>query len=326
MKRREFISLLGSAAAAWPLAASAQQPAMPVIGFLSGTSPETARLRAFRQGLKDAGFIEGENVVIEYRWADDQTDRLPALAAEFAQRRVAVIAAIGGIPSALAAKAATTTIPIVFLVGVDPVRLGLVSSLPRPGGNLTGINVINSELASKRLELLRALVPGAIRIGVLVDPTNASGTDATLRDVGAAARTMGLQIQVLNASTSLELDAAFATLVRERSAALIVGSTPFFFDRRVQLALLAARHAAPAIYQDRHHAEVGGLISYGASLGDAYRHVGVYAGRILKGAKPADLPVVQPTRFELVINVSTARMLGLTVPDALLATADEVIE
>jgi putative tryptophan/tyrosine transport system substrate-binding protein len=326
MKRREFISLLGSAAAAWPLAASAQQPAMPVIGFLSGTSPETARLRAFRQCLKDAGFIEGENVVIEYRWADDQTDRLPALAAEFAQRRVAVIAAIGGIPSALAAKAATTTIPIVFLVGVDPVRLGLVSSLPRPGGNLTGINVINSELASKRLELLRALVPGAIRIGVLVDPTNASGTDATLRDVGAAARTMGLQIQVLNASTSLELDAAFATLVRERSAALIVGSTPFFFDRRVQLALLAARHAAPAIYQDRHHAEVGGLISYGASLGDAYRHVGVYAGRILKGAKPADLPVVQPTRFELVINVSTARMLGLTVPDALLATADEVIE
>jgi putative tryptophan/tyrosine transport system substrate-binding protein len=326
VKRREFLMLLSGAAAAWPLAARAQQGAMPVIGFLSGTSPETARLRAFRQGLKDAGFIEGENVAIEYRWADDQTDRLPALAAELAQRRVAVIAAIGGIPSALAAKAATTTIPIVFLVGVDPVRLGLVSNLPRPGGNLTGINVINSELASKRLELLRALVPGAIRIGVLVDPTNASGTDATLRDVGAAARTMGLQIQVLNASTSLELDAAFATLVRERSAALIVGSTPFFFDRRVQLALLAALHAAPAIYQDRHHAEVGGLISYGANLGDAYRHVGVYAGRILKGAKPADLPIVQPTRFELVINVSTARMLGLTVPDALLATADEVIE
>jgi putative tryptophan/tyrosine transport system substrate-binding protein len=326
MNRRAFITLLGGAAAVWPLAARAQQPAMPVIGFLSGTSPETARLRAFRQGLKDAGFIEGENVAIEYRWADDQTDRLPALAAELAQRRVAVIAAIGGIPPALAAKAATTTIPIVFLVGVDPVRLGLVSSLARPGGNLTGINVINSELASKRLELLRALVPGAIRIGVLVDPTNASGTDATLRDVGAAARTMGLQVQVLNASTSLELDAAFATLVRERSDALIVGSTPFLFDRRVQLALLAARHAAPAIYQDRHHAEVGGLISYGASLGDAYRHIGVYAGRILKGAKPADLPVVQPTRFELVINVSTARMLGLTVPDALLATADEAIE
>ena len=326
MRRREFISLLGGAAAAWPLAARAQQPAMPVIGFLSGTSPETARLRAFRQGLKDAGFIEGENVAIEYRWADDQTDRLPALAAELAQRRVAVIAAIGGIPPALAAKAATTTIPIVFLVGVDPVGLGLVASLARPGGNLTGINVFASEMASKRLELLRALVPGAIRIGVLVDPTNASGTDATLRDVGAAARTMGLQIQVLNASTSLELDAAFATLVRERSDALIVGSTPFLFDRRVQLAQLAARHAVPAIYQDRHHAEVGGLISYGASLGDAYRHVGVYTGRILKGAKPADLPVVQSTRFELVLNAPTARMLGLTVPDALLATADEVIE
>ena len=325
LRRRALITLIG-AAAACPLAARAQQAPLPVIGFLHPSSTDTARLRAFRQGLKDAGFIEGENVAIEYRSADDQTDRLPALAAELAQRRVAVIAAIGGIPSALAAKAATTTIPIVFLVGVDPVRLGLVSNLPRPGGNLTGINVINSELASKRLELLRALVPGAIRIGVLVDPTNASGTDATLRDVGAAARTMGLQIQVLNASTSLELDAAFATLVRERSAALIVGSTPFFFDRRVQLALLAARHAAPAIYQDRHHAEVGGLISYGANLGDAYRHVGVYAGRILKGAKPADLPIVQPTRFELVINVSTARMLGLTVPDALLATADEVIE
>jgi putative tryptophan/tyrosine transport system substrate-binding protein len=326
MRRREFISLLGGAAAAWPLAARAQQPAMPVIGFLSGTSPETARLRAFRQGLKDAGFIEGENVAIEYRWADDQTDRLPALAAELAQRRVAVIAAIGGIPSAFAAKAATTTIPIVFLAGIDPVRLGLVASLARPGGNLTGINVFNTELASKRLELLRALVPGAIRIAVLVDPTNALASDATLRDVAAAARTMGLQIQVLNASTGLELDAAFATLVSERADALIVGSTPFLFDRRVQLAQLAARHAVPAIYQDRHHAEVGGLISYGASLGDAYRHVGVYTGRILKGAKPADLPVVQSTRFELVLNAPTARMLGLTVPDALLATADEVIE
>jgi putative ABC transport system substrate-binding protein len=323
--RREFITLLGGAAA-WPLAASAQQPAMPVIGFLSGTSPETARLRAFRQGLKDAGFIEGENVAIEYRWADDQTDRLPVLAAELAQRRVAVIAAIGGLPSAFAAKAATTTIPIVFLAGIDPVRLGLVASLARPGGNLTGINVFNTELASKRLELLRALVPRAIRIAVLVDPTNAPGTDATLRDLEAAARTMGLQIQVLNASTSLELDAAFATLVSERSDALIVGSTPFLFDRRVQLAQLAARHAVPAIYQDRHHAEVGGLISYGASLVDAYRHVGVYTGRILKGAKPTDLPVVQSTRFELVLNAPTARMLGLTVPDALLATADEVIE
>jgi putative tryptophan/tyrosine transport system substrate-binding protein len=324
--RREFITLLGGAAAAWPVAALAQQTAMPVIGFLQPSSSDTARLRAFRQGLKDAGFIEGENVAIEYRWGDDQTDRLPALATELVQRRVAVIAAIGGIPSALAAKAATTTIPIVFLVGQDPVRLGLVASLARPGGNLTGINILSTELASKRLELLRALVPGTIRIAVLVDPTNAPGTDSTLRDVGAAARTMGLQIQVLNASTSLELDAAFATLVSERSDALVVGSTPFLFDRRVQVAQLAARHAVPAIYQDRHHAEVGGLMSYGASLGDGYRHVGVYTGRILKGAKPADLPVVQSTRFELVINAPTARMLGLTVPDKLLATADEVIE
>ena len=324
-KRRDFITLLGGAAA-WPLAARAQQPAMPVIGFLHPSSTDTSRLRAFRQGLKDAGFIEGENVAIEYRSADDQTDRLPALAAELVQRRVAVIAAIGGIPSALAAKAATTTIPIVCLVGIDPVRLGLVASLARPGGNLTGINILSTELASKRLELLRALVPGATRIAVLVDPTNAAGTDSTLRDVGAAARALGLQIQVLNASTSLELEAAFATLVSERSDALLVGSTPFLFDRRVQLAQLAARHAVPAIYQDRHHAEVGGLMSYGASLVDAYRHVGVYTGRILKGAKPADLPVVQSTRFELVINVPTARMLGLNVPQALLATADEVIE
>jgi putative tryptophan/tyrosine transport system substrate-binding protein len=327
MRRREFITLLGgTAAAAWPRAARAQQPAMPVIGFLHPSSTDTARLRPFRQGLKDAGFIEGENVAIEYRWADDQADRLPALAAELVQRRVAVIAAIGGIPSALAAKAATTTIPIVFLVGIDPVRLGLVASLARPGGNLTGINAFNTELAAKRLELLRELVPGAIRIAVLVDPTNVPGTDSTLRDVGAAARAMGLQIHVLKASSSLELDAAFASLVSERSDALFVGSTPFLFDRRVQLAQLAARHAVPAIYQDRHHAEVGGLMSYGASLADAYRHVGVYTGRILKGAKPADLPVVQSTKFELVINVPTARMLGLTVPDKLLATADEMIE
>ena len=326
MKRRAFITLLGGAAAAWPLAARAQQGTMPVVGLLHPSSTDTARLRAFRQGLKDAGFIEGENVAIEYRSADDQTDRLPALAAELVQRRVAVIAAIGGIPSALAAKAATTTIPIVCLVGIDPVRLGLVASLARPGGNLTGINILSTELAAKRLELLRALVPGATRIAVLVDPTNAAGTDSTLRDVGAAARALGLQIQVLNASTSLELEAAFATLVSERSDALLVGSTPFLFDRRVQLAQLAARHAVPAIYQDRHHAEVGGLMSYGASLVDAYRHVGVYTGRILKGAKPADLPVVQSTRFELVINLQTARLLALAVPPTLLARADEVIE
>ena len=326
INRREFITLLGGAAVAWPLAARAQQPAMPVIGFLHSSSPEPYRLRAFRQGLKDAGFIEGENVAIEYRWADSQIDRLPALAAELVQRRVAVIAASGGTPSILAAKAATTTIPIVFALAEDPVRLGLVASLARPSGNLTGINFFGTELAAKRLELLRELVPGAIRIAVLVDPTNATNTETTVRGVEAAARAKGLQIQVLNASNSREVDATFATLASERPDALLVGSTAFLADRRVQLAQLAARHAVPAIYVDRQFAEVGGLMSYGASLGDAFRQVGVYSGRILKGAKPADLPVLQSTKFELVINAPTARMLGLTVPPTLLARADEVIE
>ena len=326
MRRREFITLLGGAAAAWPLAARAQQPALPVIGFLHSSSPEPYRLRAFRQGLKDAGFIEGENVAIEYRWADSQIDRLPALAAELVQRRVAVIAASGGMPSILAAKAATTTIPIVFAIAEDPVRLGLVASLAQPSGNLTGINFFGTELAAKRLELLRELVPGAIRIAVLVDPTNATNTETTVGGVEAATRAKGLQIQVLNATNSREVDAAFATLASERPDALLVGSTAFLADRRVQLAQLAARHAVPAIYVDRQFAEVGGLMSYGASLGDAWRQVGVYAGRILKGAKPADLPVAQSTKFELVINAPTARMLGLTVPPTLLATADEVIE
>jgi len=326
INRREFITLLGGAAVAWPLAARAQQPAMPVIGFLHSSSPEPYRLRAFRQGLKDAGFIEGENVAIEYRWADSQIDRLPALAAELVQRRVAVIAASGGTPSILAAQAATTTIPIVFALAEDPVRLGLVASLARPSGNLTGINFFGTELAAKRLELLRELVPGAIRIAVLVDPTNATNTETTVRGVEAAARAKGLQIQVLNASNSREVDATFATLASERPDALLVGSTAFLADRRVQLAQLAARHAVPAIYVDRQFAEVGGLMSYGASLGDAFRQVGVYSGRILKGAKPADLPVLQSTKFELVINAPTARMLGLTVPPTLLATADEVIE
>jgi putative ABC transport system substrate-binding protein len=326
MRRRDFITLLGSVAAAWPLAARAQQPALPVIGFLHPSSTDTARLRAFRQGLKDAGFIEGENVAIEYRWADDQADRLPALAVELVQRRVAVIAAIGGIPSAFAAKAATTTIPIVFLVGIDPVRLGLVASLARPGGNLTGINVFNTELAAKRLELLRELVPGAIRIAVLVDPTNVPGTDSTLRDVGAAARAMGLQIHVLKASSSLELDAAFASLMSERSDALFVGNDGFFTNRRVQLVNLASRHAVPATFSAREIAEAGGLMSYGTNIADAFRQVGIYVGRILKGAKPADLPVVQSIKFELVINAQTARMLGIEVPASLIARADEVIE
>ena len=322
MKRREFITLLGGAAAAWPLAARAQQPAMPVIGFLHPSSPDAYRLRAFRQGLKEMGFIEGENVAIEYRWANDQVDRLPGLATELVQRRLAVIAA-GGV-SAFAAKAASTTVPIVFLAGEDPVKLGLVSSLARPGGNLTGINFLSNELAAKRLELLRELVAGAIRIAVLVDPVTAN--EATLRDAGAAARAMGLQIQVLTAGTIREIDAAFATLVNERADALFVGPGPFLIDRRVQLALLAVLHRVPAIYQDRLNTEAGGLMSYGGSLGDAWRQVGAYTGRILKGAKPADLPVVQSSKFELVINASTARMLGITVPDKLLVAADEVIE
>jgi putative ABC transport system substrate-binding protein len=317
MKRREFIALLGGAAAGWPLVARAQQPAMPVIGFLHPSSPDASRLRAFRQGLKEAGFIEGENVAIEYRWADGQIERLPALARELVQRRVAVIAA-GGV-SAFAAKAATTTIPLVFLVGDDPVKLGLVASLSRPAGNATGINFFTLEIMTKRMGLLHELVPKAVRIAVLVDPAN-TANESTLRDAEAAARAMGLQIQVLNASTIREIDAAFATLGNERPDALFVGPGPFLINRRVQLALLAVLHRVPAIYQDRLHAEVGGLMSY------AWRQVGAYIGRILKGAKPADLPVVQSTKFELVINASTARMLGLTVPDKLLVAADEVIE
>jgi putative tryptophan/tyrosine transport system substrate-binding protein len=328
VNRREFVTLLGGAAALpsflWPLAARAQQ-AIPVIGFLHPSSPDAYRVRAFRQGLKDAGFTEGENVAIEYRWADNQLDRLPTLARELVQRRVAIIAA-GGPPSVFAAKAATTTVPIVFVVGEDPVRLGLVASLARPGGNLTGINFFAVELAAKRLELLRELVPTAARIGVLVNPTNTAATESTLRDVGQAARAMGLQIQVFNATTIREIDAAFAALPSERTDAFFVANDPFFIDRRVQLAQLAARLGIPATHQDRLYVEVGGLMSYGASVGNAWRDVGVYTGRILKGAKPADLPVEQPSKFELVINASTARMLGLHVPQALLATADEVIE
>ena len=325
MKRREFITLLGGTAAAWPLTARAQQPAMPVIGFLGATSPDAANadyLRVFRQALKESGYVEGENVAIEYRWAETQLDRLPALAAELVSRRVAVVVSVEGPPVAFAAKTATTTIPIVFTVSDDPVRLGLVASLARPGGNVTGIN----EVLAKRLELLRALVPTATRVAVLVNPANTANTETTLKDVEPAARAVGLQIQVLNADTSHEIDAAFATIVRERPDALFSASSPYFTSRRVQLVQLAARHAIPATYPGRQYVEVGGLMSYGANVASAWRQLGVYAGRILKGAKPADLPVVQASKFELVINHHTARMLGLTVPPTLLATADEVIE
>ena len=326
MRRREFIGLFGGAAA-WPLAARAQPVAMPVIGFLHPTSPDTAadRLRGFRQGLKDTGYVEGENVTIEYRWADGQNDRLPALAAELARRRVAVIATIGNVP-AFAVKAATTTIPIVFVVAEDPVRLGLVASLSNPGGNLTGVNVFNAELTAKRLQLLRELVPTATRVAVLVNPVNARTTAATLRDVEPAARSMGLQIQVINVSTSREINAAFATFVRERPDALFVDPDPFLTSRRVQLVHLATFHKVPAAYPVRDYAEAGGLMSYGSNISETFRQMGVYTGRILKGAKPADLPVVQAGKFELVINAETARMLGLDVPPTLLARADEVIE
>ena len=326
MRRREFITLVGGSAA-WPLVARAQQPAMPIVGFLDSRSPDALvdRLRAFRQGLKDTGYVEGENVTIIYRWADNQLDRLPVLAAELVHRPVTVIASSGGLPPALAAKATTTTIPIAFLSADDPVRRGLVASLARPGGNLTGINFLNNELGTKQLELLRELVPTTARVALLLNPANPTGAEVT-NDVESAARALGVQIQVVHASTSREIDAAFASFVRERPDALFVISDPFFNARRVQLALLAGRHGVPAIYSGREYAEAGGLISYGSDIADAYRQLGVYAGRILKGAKPADMPVVQSTKFELVINAQTARMLDLAVSPSLLARADEVIE
>jgi putative ABC transport system substrate-binding protein len=326
IERRKFLATLGGAAAAWPLAARAQQRAMPVIGFLNIQSPDAIanRVRGFRQGLKDAGYVEGENVTIEYRWAEGRFDRLPALAAELVRRQVVVIVA-ANTASALAAKAVTTTIPIVFNVAEDPVKLGLVASLARPGGNLTGANSFIGELAAKRLELLRELLPGVTRVTALVNPTTPLAESA-LKDIEPAARAMGMQIKVLNASNSGEINAALSTFVHERPDALFVSADSVFTTRRVQLVHLATRYAVPASYYAREFPEVGGLMSYGSNQSDNYRQVGIYAGHILKGTKPADLPVVQSTKFELVINAQTARMLGLTVPDKLLVAADEVIE
>jgi putative tryptophan/tyrosine transport system substrate-binding protein len=325
MRRREFLGVLGSMAAAFPVTARAQQPTMPVIGFLHPTSPETNadRLRAFRQGLKDVGFVEGDSVVIEYRWAENQIDRLPALAEDLVRRKVAVIATFAG--GALAAKAATTTIPIVFLAAADPVRLGLIASLARPSGNLTGVNLFSGELTAKRLELLRELVPTATRVAMLVSPT-LSEAPTTTSDMEAAARAMGLKSQIFSTDTSREINAAFTTFLRDRPDALVVGPGPFFLSRRVQIVHLATRHAIPATFPNREHTDVGGLMSYGPNVTDAFRQIGVYVGRVLKGEKPADMPVVQSSKFELVINAETARTLGITVPASLLARADEVIE
>ena len=326
MRRREFITALGGAAVAWPIVARAQPAAMPVVGFLSPASPDALPylVRAFHQGLNGAGYVERENVAIEYRWAENRIDRLQELAAELVRRQVAVIAT--PISGALAAKAVATTIPVVFVAGEDPVRMGLVASLARPGGNMTGVNIFANELVAKRLELFRELVPGLGRLAVLVNPANPATAETSLRDVEYAARSIGLEVGVFNASTGGEIEAAFATFVRERFDGVFVSGEPLFTSRRVQLILLAMRHAVPATYAGRQFPEIGGLMSYGASLTDAWRQVGVYAGLILKGAKPADLPVIQASKFELVINSITARMLGLAIPPTLLARADEVIE
>jgi putative tryptophan/tyrosine transport system substrate-binding protein len=324
-RRREFITLLG-ATAAWPLAARAQQPTTPVVGFVNAGSSDAPLGAAFRNGLNQAGYFEGQNVTVEYHWLEGQFDRLPALLGDLARRRVAVIATPAGNFAALAAKAATTAIPIVFGVSEDPVKLGLVASLARPGGNLTGINFFSTELEAKRLALLHELVPKAVRIAVLVNPANVQATESALRAIPDAARAIGLQIQVLKASTRSEIEAAFATLVHNRADALHVAGDVFFTSRRVQFATLAAHHRIPATYPSRQAVEAGGLMAYAADRVDMFRQVGAYAGQILKGAKPADLPVLQSTKFEFVINLQTARVLGLEVPPTLLARADEVIE
>jgi len=326
VRRRTFIALLGGAAA-WPVAARAQQTAMPVVGFLGGPSaaPYERYIAAVHQGLKEAGFIEQRNVAMEYRWADGQYDRLPALAAELASRRVAVIIPIGGAPATLAAKAATSTIPIVFNLGADPIQLGLVSNLSRPGGNITGIAMMTLEVERKRLELLHELAAGSSSIAVLLNPSN-DQTQAQETDAQTAARFINRQILVLKARTEDEINAAFAELARERIGALLVGADAFFNSQVTLIVVLAARHAVPTIYPFKSYVDAGGLMSYGSSLLDAYRQTGVYAGRVLKGEKPADLPIVQPTKFELVINLKIAKALGIAIPPTLLARADEVIE
>jgi putative ABC transport system substrate-binding protein len=326
MKRREFIALVGGVAA-WPLAARAQQPAMPVLGWLYAGAPAAIAhaMPGFRQGLNDTGFIEGQNVTIEYRFAESQYDRLPNLVADLIRRQVTVIVTPGSPVAALAVKDATRTIPIVFSISEDPVKLGLVGSFARPGGNATGVNFLISELGAKGLGLLRELLPSAERFGVLVNPSNPTNETWT-RDVTAAASLVGTQIEVIKASDGREIERAFAMLIQNKTDALLVAPDSVFFNRRLQLATLATRHAVPATYPWREAVEIGGLMSYGTGLLDVYRQLGIYTGRILKGAKPADLPVVQPTKFELVINLITARALALTIPPTLLARADEVIE